>query len=217
LRIISGFAKGLRLKSPQGRTIRPTSDRAREALFNIIGDQIREAFVLDLFAGTGALGFESLSRGAQHVTFIDNSPDSLNLIKKNLQLVQQALANSLASGSHPPDDLPLAFCPPTLVIKYDLGKGGFFKKKLWKDIPSHYDVVFLDPPYAKGLSLQTLMYLDGSDFLNRGGIVVAEDTPATDLPVIFNSFKMIDKRRYGDTGFWIYKNIANAQPGIQAE
>ena len=205
MRIISGFVKGLRLKSPQGRAIRPTADRAREALFNIIGDRMQGAYALDLFAGTGALGIEALSRGAQHVTFVDNSLDSLNLIKKNLQLVQQALANNQASGSHHPDDLPLAFCPQTLIMKCDLSRGGFFKKKDRKNIPSRYDVVFLDPPYAKGLSLQTLRYLDENNFLNADGIVIAEDTPSTDLPVTFKSFTMIDKRRYGDTGFWIFK------------
>ncbi len=205
MRIISGFAKGLRLKSPQGRAIRPTSDRAREALFNIIGNQIQEAIVLDLFAGTGALGLEALSRGAQHVTFIDNSMDSLGLIKRNLQLLEPALATFRTSGNHPPGDVPLFCYPPTLVIKCDLGKGSFFKKKLRKNIPSQFDVVFLDPPYAKGLSLQTLRYLDGSDFLSTCGIVVAEDTPATNLPDTFNTFSIIDRRRYGDTGFWIFR------------
>jgi 16S rRNA (guanine966-N2)-methyltransferase len=213
LRIISGSAKGLRLKSPHGRAIRPTSDRAREALFNIIGDRIREAFVLDLFAGTGALGIEALSRGANHVTFVDNSPESLNLIKRNLQLLQLPVFINQKSGIHTHGELPLSFRPPTLIIKCDLRKGGFYKKNERRNSPGCYNVIFLDPPYAKGLSLQALMSLDESNLLCDDGIVVAEDTPAADLPDTFNTLILMDKRRYGDTGFWFYKRHVNPSDG----
>jgi len=210
LRIISGSAKGLRLKSPYGRTIRPTSDRAKEALFSIIGNRIQKANVLDLFAGTGALGIEALSRGANHVTFVDNSPESLSIVKRNLQLLQPSYPENHTSGIHLQSELPLFCYPSTRIVKSDLRKGSFFKKHQRKNAPNCYHVILLDPPYSKGLSLQTLIHLDQSNILCVDGIVVAEDTPTADLPDSFDTLVVMDKRRYGDTGFWFYKKRANA-------
>src|SRR5665648_882230 len=92
MRIISGWAKGRKLFTPPAREtiIRPTSDRAREALFNIIGGQVQGASVLDLFAGTGALGIEALSRGAKNVCFVDFHPQALDLIRRNIQICMDA-------------------------------------------------------------------------------------------------------------------------------
>jgi 16S rRNA (guanine966-N2)-methyltransferase len=205
LRIISGYARGLKLKSPQGQEIRPTSDRAREALFNIISHRIRDAVVLDLFAGTGALGFEALSRGARHSTFVDNHPDAIALIKKNLQLFQKNTALDLTV---PPLSERLSSQPSrqtASVIKYDLRRKGFIFNHEWKPSLSFFDLIFLDPPYAKGLCLQTLTYLDKSDFLAEQGLLIAEERSGISLPEVFSSFTMVDKRKYGDTGFWFYK------------
>jgi len=206
LRIISGSARGLRLKSPQGQTIRPTSDRAREALFNIIGDHIQNATVLDLFAGTGALGLEALSRGAQHVTFVDKSHESINLIKKNLQTLEKALANDHERNrSLQHTEINISFPHQVSIFRYDLSKGIFFNMKERENTPSSYDIIFLDPPYAKGLSLQALRYLNKSSLLCEKALVVAEDTPTTNLSDTFDTLILTDKRRYGDTGFWLYK------------
>ena len=206
MRIISGYARGLRLKSPQGQAIRPTSDRAREALFNIIGHRIQEASVLDLFAGTGALGLEALSRGARHVTFVDNNPDALVLINKNLQNFPKTLtigpvkpAPSERTSSEP-------FRQPVSVIRYDLRKGSFYQNTHRQNSLPCFDLIFLDPPYTKGLSLQTLTYLDQSGFLTEHGLLIAEDRSETELPDTLNTLTIADKRIYGQTGFWFYQN-----------
>ncbi len=206
MRIISGYARGLRLKSPRGQAIRPTSDRAREALFNIIGHRIQDALVLDLFAGTGALGLEALSRGARHVTFVDNSPDALALINKNLQIfpktstidpIKPVPSNGISSEP---------FRQPVSIIRYDLCKGSFFQHTHWQGSLPCFDLIFLDPPYTKGLSLQTLTYLDQSGFLSKHGLLIAEDRSKTELPDILNTLTIADKRTYGETGFWFYQN-----------
>jgi 16S rRNA (guanine966-N2)-methyltransferase len=201
LRIISGYAKGLKLKGPHGQAIRPTSDRAREALFNIIGSRVRNASVLDLFAGTGALGLEAFSRGAGHVTFVDNDPSALLLIKKNLQIVEK-----MAASEHMRSDGALPYCShkPVTVIKYDLRRESFFLNKARTDHPLFFDLIFLDPPYEKGLSLQTLTYLDQNPILTEHGLLIAEDRAGVELPDSFSTLTIMDKRKYGDTGFWFY-------------
>jgi 16S rRNA (guanine966-N2)-methyltransferase len=205
LRIISGYARGLKLESPQGQAIRPTSDRAREALFSIINHRIQDALVLDLFAGTGALGIEALSRGARHSTFVDNSPKAIILIKKNLQLFQRTLA---LDPVKPPLSERISshfFRQPASVIKYDLRKESFFAKKERKEFLPFFDLIFLDPPYTKGLSLQILTYLDKSDFLTEQGLLIAEERSEVELPDSFSTLTVVDRRKYGDTGFWFYK------------
>jgi 16S rRNA (guanine966-N2)-methyltransferase len=192
------------LKSPQGQAIRPTSDRAREALFNIINHRIKDAFVLDLFAGTGALGLEALSRGARHSTFVDNAPDAIILIKKNLQLLQKNIALDLVMPSLPKRVSSPSFPQPASVIKYDLRRESFFTTDEWKNSLPFFDLIFLDPPYAKGLSLQILTYLDKSDLLADHGLLVAEERSEVTLPDTFSTLTMVDKRKYGDTRFWFY-------------
>ena len=137
MRIIAGTARGRRLYSPAKKKrslIRPTSDRAREALFNIISQRINGALVLDLFAGTGALGLEALSRGAAHCLAIDNSPESLRLIR----------ANSAACS----------FADKLTLVKRDLRKGLGFLQSMVSD--QGFSLVFLDPPYGRKLSLRLL-------------------------------------------------------------
>jgi 16S rRNA (guanine966-N2)-methyltransferase len=206
LRIISGYARGLRLKSPQGETIRPTSDRAREALFNIIDHRIQDALVLDLFAGTGALGLEALSRGARHVTFVDNNKDALVLINKNLKIFPKAITIDPVKPAPSEGASSKPFRQPVSVIRYDLRKGSFYQNTPWKNSLPCFDLIFLDPPYTKGLSLQTLTYLDESGFLTKHGLLIAEDRSGTDLPDTLNTLIIADKRKYGETGFWFYQN-----------
>jgi 16S rRNA (guanine966-N2)-methyltransferase len=206
LRIISGYARGLKLKGPHGQAIRPTSDRAREALFNILGNRVRDALVLDLFAGTGALGLEALSRGARHVTFVDNNPDALILIKKNLLLLQKTIPTEPAKSVMKEEEI-LSFYSqqPASIIRHDLRRESFYSGHL--NPHSCFNLIFLDPPYEKGLSLQVLAYLDTCDFLTEHGLLVAEDSSGIELPGAFDTLTIADKRRYGDTAFWFYKNF----------
>ncbi len=125
MRVISGLRKGHKLKSPKGQDIRPTEDRIKESLFNIIGPLKKESLVLDLFAGTGSIGIEFLSRGAKFVYFIDSSNESIRIIKDNLSLTKFLDSASI----HKMDSIN--------SIKFLREKGILF------------DYIFIDPPYEK--------------------------------------------------------------------
>jgi 16S rRNA (guanine966-N2)-methyltransferase len=190
LRIIGGRARGRRLQTPSKGTakdssqlIRPTADRAREALFSIIGKEVENATVLDLYAGTGALGLEALSRSAERVVFVDNSLQAVEIINKNIQLC--------------------GFSDRTLVLQRDLSKGLSF---LTKQLPgTTFSIVFVDPPYRKDLSTGMLRELAKSAILFPEALVVIEEKALTELPAQVAELTLVDQRRYGDTGFWFYR------------
>jgi len=191
LRIIGGTAKGRRLQTPPkspagpsgGLLIRPTADRAREALFSIIGNEVEGAAVLDLFAGTGALGLEALSRGAQSAVFVDKSVQSTDLIKKNIELC--------------------GFSDKSFIIKRDLAKSLSSLERL---LPGkEFSMIFIDPPYRKALCLKILEELSSGNILVSSGLVVAEDDSGNELPESIGSLVLSDRRKYGDTGFWLYR------------
>jgi 16S rRNA (guanine966-N2)-methyltransferase len=184
LRIIAGSAKGRRLATPariKGRPpIRPTSDRAREALFSIIGRAVIEARVLDLFAGTGALGLEALSRGAAFALFVDRNQQAAALIRENIDLC--------------------GFAERARILQRDLDKGLAFPED-----QEAFSLVFLDPPYGSNLAQQLLAELAAGRHLADDGLVVAEDAAGERLPETSGRLQLIDRRRYGDTGFWFYR------------
>jgi len=190
LRIISGLARGRTLCSPgQSKTIRPTADRAKEAIFSIIGERIISALVLDLFAGTGALGLEAWSRGAKQVVFVDHQAKALELIKKNCLACLQNMAPS------PEEAL--------IILRHDLRRGldlNFGKKT----IPPFFDFIFLDPPYSQGLAEETLKNIDKSDLCGPKTLIIAEESSGEILPDDFSHLILSDRRRYGDTAFWFY-------------
>jgi len=192
LRIISGKAKGLTLAGPPPKSgfIRPTSDRSREALFSIIGGRIEGAKVLDLYAGTGALGIESLSRGCASAVFVDNNSTSLSLIKRNLASFSRCINDELSARA--------------AVIKADLRRGFNLPEQLAAFETSHFDIIFLDPPYDKGLALKTLNHLDQKNILCDDGLIIVEERIKTVMPDNLESLALRDKRKYGDTGFWLY-------------
>jgi len=207
LRVISGWAKGRKLFTPPARdnTIRPTSDRAREALFNIIGKQVRGASVLDLFAGTGALGVEALSRGAANVCFVDYLNQALDLINRNVQVCMEALnQNRELRNQNQISSIPDPFKPVTL-IRHDLRRGlPFFSDKL-RATPG-FDLIFLDPPYSQGLSRQLLLAIDTSSALLREQtLLVVEDRARETLPEKLTQLTLVDQRKYGEAGFWFYR------------
>jgi 16S rRNA (guanine966-N2)-methyltransferase len=194
LRIISGSAGGRRLFTPgnpqHNRHIRPTSDRSREAIFNIIGfDRLKDSVVLDLFAGTGALGIEALSRGAAHAFFVDNYQPAVNLISRNLSVCD------FSELSH--------------LLKRDLSKGLFFLKSLLQnlnDSTTNFDLVFLDPPYDEEQAVFFLSELQANQLLNPASLVIFEDRSQAKLPEHVEGLSLFDQRKYGDTGFWLYSS-----------
>jgi len=166
-------------------SIRPTADRAREALFSIIGPEFKDVAVLDLYAGTGALGLEALSRFAQRAVFVDNNPQAIQLIEKNIELCD--------------------FSDRTLVLKRDLSKGLVFLEKQLPEI--RFSVIFIDPPYRKGLSAKMLHELEKTNLLSTDVLVVVEEDALAECVSDVKELKLVDQRRYGETGFWFYRRI----------
>ena len=181
MRITGGQAKGRLLASLRGWNIRPTSDKVREAVFNLIGQDVSGFKVLDLFAGTGCLGIEALSRGAARTLFIDNSNQSIKLIKKNLV---RCGYESLGS-----------------VLKKDLTKGLPRKHPLLKE---KFDLIFLDPPYEKKMIPPLLGELSDRDILASPTIAVTESLKTETLPEVLGRFQMVSVRTYGETKISIY-------------
>jgi 16S rRNA (guanine966-N2)-methyltransferase len=175
MRIVAGTFRGRRLQAPKGKEIRPTSDRVREAIFNIIGPAVLAARVLDLFAGTGALGLEALSRGASEAVFVDQSVNAVRLIRSNVELCGVQGRVSIIHES-----INQALCR--------LGDRG-----------EAFDLIFMDPPYGEGLVQKTLSGLGG--VARRGTLVVAEHGVRDLLPRSSEEqeWLMGKERKYGDT------------------
>ncbi|SMC24084.1 16S rRNA (guanine(966)-N(2))-methyltransferase RsmD [Desulfacinum hydrothermale DSM 13146] len=174
MRIISGRFRGRRLFAPASRHVRPTSDRVREALFSIVGSRVQDASVLDLFAGTGALGLEALSRGAAQAVFVDSHPKSVELIRRNMG----------ACGLD--DQSARVLCMPAKAAVERLRKEG-----------RHFQIIFMDPPYGKHLVSDTLPLLMGISLPET--LVVAEHTPSEAMARSYHGWSVRDQRRYGDT------------------
>ena len=186
MRITGGQVRGRLLATPKISNIRPTSDRVREAIFNILGQDMSGLTVLDLFSGTGSLGLEALSRGALQAYFIDKSQESLDLVKKNLSLC-----------GYP-------------------AQGKFFRKDLSKGVPGlltlldkAFDLVFMDPPYRKNLIPFLLNDLSDKELLESNAYVVIESSKSERLPSSPGNLQIIDIRRYGDTKISFYISKEN--------
>ena len=173
MRIIGGQFKGRRLFSVKGFKVRPTKDKHRESIFNMISPYLADAMVLDLFAGTGALGIEALSRGARFAVFIDNYPPSLSVVLKNIQNCQ------LESRSK--------------ILKWNILKNLNCLK------PYCFDLVLMDPPYCIGAVYCTLSNLQECGCLKNEAIVVVEHSVEEVFPDQLERFKLFDRRRYGKT------------------
>lgn len=195
MRIIGGTAKGRKLCPPprHEKTIRPTSDRAREALFSILGNTVRQAKVLDLFAGTGALGLEAFSRDAQVVVFVDNNSLALELIKKNILLFPTKAERESS----------------LYVVRHDLSRK-LPPHKLPERTRSGFDLIFADPPYVQDFSLFLLELLNNSGLLAENGLVIFEARHTVQLPASLSQLECVDRRVYGEAAFSFYRN-RNAQ------
>jgi 16S rRNA (guanine966-N2)-methyltransferase len=178
MRIVGGRLKGRNLASPASRDIRPTADRLRESVFNILihayDDPITDARVLDLFAGSGALGIEAVSRGAKFTLFVDNGAEARALMRDNVE--------TLGLGG------------VTKVYRRDATNLG----------PAHpvepFSLVFLDPPYGKGLAEQALASLRDGGWLTPGALLVVEEAKAAGVKET-EGFSELERRVYDDTVF----------------
>lgn len=179
MRVTGGIGRGRRLKVPSGSRVRPTSDKVKQALFNILGDRVADAAFLDLYAGAGGIGIEALSRGAGRVVFVDSSRGSLAVIKQNIE--QTGLGERAQ------------------VVP---AKAEAFLRKSSES----YDIVFLDPPYAE--EMQPLLELiAGSEIVKPEGVVIAEHFKKQPSPEKAGSLSLYREARYGDTVLAFYKNM----------
>ena len=170
MRVISGAYRGLRLSSFEGSAVRPTADRVKESLFNILYGEIAGARVLDLFCGSGSLGIECLSRGAEHVDFNDISPQSVKLLRSNLSRLRGETNYTVSTGDY----------------------ASFLCSAL-----RPYDIIFVDPPYADDCGIRALETIAARRLLTAGGVAVYErDRPFADVP---RGLVKTDERRYGKT------------------
>ena len=184
MRIIAGKLRGLKLapvgKGDAAAHLRPTTDRVRESIFNLLmggayGDPITDARVLDLFAGTGAIGLEAISRGAAHATFVDNGAKSVSLIHQNIALCRAQ--------------------QDTQIMRRDATRLGDRRG-------ASFDLIFVDPPYGKGLGEKALASALAGGWLADDVLVVLEEGNAEHLP---GAFRQLDQRRYRDTHVTILK------------
>lgn len=180
MRVITGDARGRKLKAPEGIDVRPTKDGVKEAMFSAIQFEITGAVVLDLFAGSGQLGIEALSRGAKRAVFVDSSRESIDFVVENLETVGYS---DMARVVNMPNNAFLRGCTDT------------------------FDIAFLDPPYSKNLIQKSLPAL--TELMSESGIIVCEHEYGCRLPETVNGFYKAREKKHGITGLTIYRRIDN--------
>ena len=178
MRVITGKARGVQLKTPQGLKTRPTTDRVKEAMFSIINFDIPGARVLDLFGGTGQLGIEALSRDAASAVFVDEREDACKLIKENLRRTKLEKHARVVRGDY---------------LTY------------LNRCSEKFDIIFLDPPYAEVFLENSLKRITEIDILQSGGIIVAERPLGKDLPWDFPGYTRSKDYKYGNTLLTLYR------------
>ncbi len=179
MRIISGSARGMRLKSPPGKKIRPTSAKVRAAFFNIAQESIQGALFLDLFSGSGGLGLEALSRGAEKCIFIDEDRDAVKIIQENIKLAKMQERASVYRGD-------------ARRLLPNLSKN-----------EEYFDIIYIDPPYRYDKISEILFLLWEGRLLEEGGIIGVERPSYDDGSWGFSPFMLQRKKVYGDTALYI--------------
>jgi len=178
MRVISGKAKGVVLKTPDGMLTRPTSDRVKEAMFSIIQFDLPGAKVLDLFGGTGQLGIEAISRGASSAVFVDAREDACRLIRENLTKARMENCGKVVRSDY---------------LDY------------LKHCRETFQIILLDPPYAEAFLENALKTITEIDILETGGIIIAERPLGKDLPWEFLGYTRSRDYKYGKTLLTVYR------------
>ena len=178
MRVISGKVRGMKLVSPDGEDTRPTLDRVKEAVFSMLLPYINESVVLDLFAGSGAMGIEALSRGAKKAVFVDFSEKAIACIKTNVNNAQMA--------------------EDSLIIRSD-------SCKFLREYPEAFDIIFIDPPYESGLYENVFSLIASNGLINDEGLIIAEwdyENGIGNLPL---EFELVKEKKYGRVGISVLK------------
>ncbi len=191
MRVIGGTARGRRLLAPRGLDTRPTSDKVKEALFSILAGMIGPldgSSVLDVFAGTGSLGIEAMSRGAGQAVFIDAGREAVTVLAKNLQTT--------------------GFADRSTILTQNF-RAAFTRLE---SAGRNFRIVFLDPPYGKGLLEKSLEQLSESTMLDEGAVVVAEHSSREEIRSAFGPLRQCDRRVYGDTALTFFTLTRKGSP-----
>jgi 16S rRNA (guanine966-N2)-methyltransferase len=181
MRVVSGDFRGLKLSAVPGMSTRPTTDKVKEALFNMIGPYFESGSCLDLYGGSGGLAIESISRGMDHAVVVDRAYPAIKTIRQNI------------SKTHHEDSFT--------VIKADVRRA----MKIMQSHQDRFDLVFLDPPYAKQQIQADMNQLQKLGLLNPGATIVAETNQEAQLPAEWASFKLQRRQDYGITVIRIYR------------
>ena len=181
MRVITGSARGRRLKELEGMETRPTTDRVKEGLFNVLQFDIEGRKVLDLFAGTGQLGIECLSRGAASAVFVDRRPDAAALTRENLKLCDLTDRSRVVAGD---------------------------SMEFLKAAREKYDLIFLDPPYASDLLKKAMETIPAIDIVTENGIIVCENGSTTGWPEVEPPYRLQKEYRYGKVRTALYRRLA---------
>ncbi|MCG8402207.1 MAG: 16S rRNA (guanine(966)-N(2))-methyltransferase RsmD [Firmicutes bacterium] len=181
MRIIAGKAKKRRLKSPGKLPVRPTADRVKESLFNILGDKVPHSRFADLFAGTGGVGIEALSRGADKVLFVEQEPRVARLLKENIELAALSARAEIMR------------CDVETALGRLVGRG------------ENYDIIFADPPYRQGLATMVLNNLARHRIWRDNALVIIETCAKEELPAQVGVFSFCRREKYGDTALSFFK------------
>ena len=184
MRVITGSARGRRLKELEGMETRPTTDRVKEGLFNVLQFDIEGRRVLDLFAGTGQLGIECLSRGAASAVFVDKRPDAVKLIRENLKLCDLTDRARVVAGD---------------------------SMEFLKSVREKFDLVLLDPPYQAELLEAAIAHIARHDLLTPHGMMAAEHPAVKTLPALSAPYRMGRTYRYGKIAVIIYHRDGEAE------
>ncbi|MGL5715235.1 MAG: 16S rRNA (guanine(966)-N(2))-methyltransferase RsmD [Paraclostridium sp.] len=180
MRIISGKVRGLKLNTPKNDDVRPTTDRVKESLFNIINGYMIDSNVLDLFAGTGSLGIECLSRGANKCVFVDVNKSSIDLVRSNIKKARMESESD--------------------VINLDC-KSAIDRLKTRNE---KFDLIFMDPPYYENLFVNTLEKISDSNILDTDGLIVVEHDTVQDIPDSVGILVKQKSKKYGNTTLSFY-------------
>ena len=181
MRIISGEFRGRKLKKLEGMDIRPTSDRVKESLFNMLGTSLMDCAFLDLFAGTGGVGIEAYSRGASKVVFIDESQNSIKVLKSNLEMLK-------------------------LIDKVEVYNTDYINAISKLALNNRkFNIIFIDPPYLKGFAQDALVQINESKILNEEAVIVIEHDMQDKMPENVGNLKMQRQKKYGNTMLSFYR------------
>ncbi|MHB1392034.1 MAG: 16S rRNA (guanine(966)-N(2))-methyltransferase RsmD [Clostridia bacterium] len=180
MRVIAGEFRGRRLDRIEGMDIRPTSDKVKESLFNILGDVVIDSVFLDLFGGTGGIGIEALSRGAKHAVFADADIKSIKVLKGNLE------------------HLNIKDNVEVFNTEYSTAISKLYMNK------KEFDIIFIDPPYSVGLAQNALKEIDKYPILAQSGLIIVEHDSRDDMPSSLGKLYMYRSKQYGNTTLSFY-------------